>query len=419
MKFSNTKALFLVAASLLLITTQASADSAWRMHWQAPESKQLTLSDRGGPGVDSESQAVQFSYALEAGASVSSDITAVAGESRGYQFDASADELAAGVPIHTTAPGAVIRVTSTTRSIQSARIGGAASALNVEQFSLTVNGQTLAATEAFSLLADHDAMTESGVGLGERSVGFRVDPRHTAGTMTLRNSSLSAGSYKVLIHEPDSPYVLRVLPSQANYLSGSSVSVRGELHADGQVLSASFAEGYLLSPLGQTTSIGFVNRNAAVESSFAAPETVQAPGLWEVFVAIRSQDAGLQVYRDARTAFAIATPTAGISGAGSLEDDGEALRVSVPIAVACSGRYELRALISGTDVNGALQPLAVSHAAANLKQGGQIELSLPHQLLAQRADLHPPYVISDLRLMDQGRLGFLQQIRDAAVIHID
>ena len=77
--------------------------------------------------------------------------------------------------------------------------------------------------------------------------------------------------------------------------------------------------------------------------------------------------------------------------------------------VASEGRYEVSALVSGTDSRGQLTRVMLSRSAYYLQPGNhQVAVRFDTAILAD-AGVKAPYKVEKLRLMDQSRMALLAQ----------
>jgi hypothetical protein len=157
------------------------------------------------------------------------------------------------------------------------------------------------------------------------------------------------------------------------------------------------AEALLVAPDGSSRPIQVrALRGEAIARVRLPREAASAPGLWElqVFATIDG------VPRDARTAFAVAAPTAKLAGT-HVADRGR-LQVEVPVLAASPGRYEVRGTLYATAPGGDRVPVSQAHSAAWLAPGTRALV-----LRFDRAHLPPghgaPFEVRQLELHDQGR----------------
>lgn len=349
------------------------------------------------PGMQLETQALRLSWALPADSRIETTAPFVQ-LSREYWTTASAEALSQGTTIHTTAPGALIRLSP---------IGPAKRAL-LDPFAVELRaaGKSYVNGEGFANAANVAELNATGAEFSQGTVAFKLKPELGSGDLGIRLPN-APQAYLLHVFEPNSKEVLSLTTDRAVVQHGALFKVIARMN-DGDALSA--IQGALTAPGGQTFDLLFKRSG---DGSYVA--TVRhdaligaAPGLWEVHAFTGSANG---VQRDARTAIASSIPRARLSGTASrtVESDG-AIRVSLPVTVAASGRYEVRGTLYGVDAStGVLRPAAMAHAAAQLAGGAQ-ELELVYDAATLRAaGVNPPLEIRDLTLMDQASLSVMEQ----------
>jgi hypothetical protein len=377
----------------------------------APEVAQKSA---GAPGLARE--AVNMSWAAQG--PISTAVQSFVGQSREYYTEVSADELGAGVAIHTTAPRALVRLQALGSS------GGPRAQLAIHPQSLIVSdagGRAFASGSGMDMLVTADKLNKADLPFAEGTSAFRLHPDLGAGTFTLRAADVSGSErYLVNVVEPGSSYVLAMQTDAPSYLHGQQLVVLPELQEhDGTRISGRHAlkrlDGVVVSPAGRSFPVSFkVDKDGRLRARLPldANET-PTPGLWEVQVAGDAMVKGKTVKRSLRVAFGVALPVARLDGNAAIVNEPGSVGVRLGVEVGAPGRYETRALLYGM-VGGALRPLAVAHAAQWLEPGSQ-SLVL-HYDAALLAGASGPYELRDLNLLDQGRMGVLQRQQRALSI---
>lgn len=355
--------------------------------------------------------AVSFSWAASGAVA---DPAAPQAHSRETYFEASADELARGVTLHTTAPRALVR-------LQPLGETGPREALAIHPQSLTLTaagGKSYAQGEGMEMLVAADKLAKAGLPFAPGTSAFRVHPSLGSGPLTLKAEGLSGSQrYLVNVVEPDSPYVLSMRTDAPHYLHGATVNVTPELldTSSGGRAALAKIEGSIVSPAGRSFPLQFrPGKDGRMQAALPLDADEEAaPGLWEVRAQGSATVKGQRVDRSIRLAFSAALPTARLTRAASVESGPEGVRLRLGVEAAAAGRYELRALVYGT-VAGKLQLLAVADGAQWLEAGtGDVALDFKRSLLAGAA---APYEIRDLTLLEQTRMAVLQRQRRALVL---
>lgn len=335
------------------------------------------------PGGAIERKPVAFSWALDPAAALS-DATPFMAESREYWMTVDAAELTRGVPLQMTAPGALIRVSPAKGS----------AGLRAGDFSVSVGARKVGIARA----ADSEALRKAGMDASAGTQVIRLGDGSGAGRHVLRAAN-ARGRYVVHVFEPASDRVLFARPDRSRVLAGDRMRVAiGATVAGRQAAVA--AQALLVGPDGSSQPVAV--RNAATggqEAVFNVPASAsQAKGLWELQV---FGDVGA-VPRDARTAFAVAQPTARFGGLFTV--DASNLRVSLPVEAASPGRYEARGTLYATAKDGSLRPVSQAHAAAWM-QAGDGMLVLQFARAHVPAGYGAPFEVRQLELNDQGRMA--------------
>lgn len=341
------------------------------------------------PAGDFERKAVSFAWQLDPAAELSTQVPFTA-ESREYWAQVDGAELARGHDIETTAPGAVIRISPARGA---APVAG-------EQVQVLRNGRALAQAESFQRQATAKQLQDVGMAVADGSAVMQLADVHGKGRFQLKLGQ-ARGRYLVHVFEPNSSYALRAQATRAHLLAGDTLEVSANL-GDGQRALSSQMDGLLVSPSGRSIELNFKQGKASVQVPLDA---ASERGLWEVQLFAGAVDKGSSIQRDARTAIAIAQPTARL--AGSYQFDAAALGFSLPVQVAAEGRYELRGTLYATAPDGSLRPVSQAHGAAWLSTG-QRSLMLAFDRSHVPLGYAAPFELRHVELNDQTRMGKLE-----------
>ncbi len=364
---------------------------------------------------DLEREAVAMSWALD-GAIDTAPQSYVA-QSREYYAEVSADELAAGVTIHTTSPRALVRLQPLAES-------SPRESLAIDPQSLVISsgaGRAYASGSGMEMLVTADKLNKAEIGFAKGTSAFRVHPELGAGALKLRAPELHGSArYLVNVVEPDSKFALTMQTGASNYLHGQQLSVLPEmLEQEGARTVARHAmgklDGYVTSPAGRSFPISFKRGKDGRLRATLPLDANEAfiPGLWEVHASAQAVVRGLTVRRQLRLAFAVAMPVARLDGSAAMANEPGSMGVRLGVEVGAAGRYEVRALLYGM-VGGAMKPLGMAHSAQWLEPGSQqLVMRYGAQLLAGASG---PFELRDLNLIDQGRMGVLQRQQRAVSI---
>ena len=393
-----------VLLTVLLALGAAAAAAAETVELLSPGPGDLAavalVASPGAKAVELSRDPVAVSWALDADKALDAAAPFTA-ESKEYWVEVTAGDLARGVAVLTSAPGALVRLNPAAGEKASA-------ALDPHAFVLTdPAGKAFAAGTGMELIATAEELRAAGAPFVEGTAAFRVRADLGAGTFDLKAPGLDAGRYVMHVLDAGSDVALTLRTLASDYLHGQRLLVETAL---GGGKLAMEINGFVTSPAGRAWPVTFsaagkgVYRGALELDALEAP----APGLWEVHVAGSGRAAAGPVMRSARSAFNVAVPSARFDGSAALHPGG-GLGVRLGIETASEGRYEVRGALFGTADDGALRPIAVAHGAAYLGAGhGVLELSFDRSLIAA-SGLAAPFEIRDLRLVDQGAMGLLHR----------
>ena len=322
-------------------------------------------------------------------------------QSREFWSDVGETELRSGVKFTTTTPGALIRLSPQ---------GGAAAALDPAGVLLRANGRTLSANDASAAVADAKALRNAGMSVPEGTLALRLSAASGSGEMEIA-APHAQGRYLVHVFEPASALVLSFAADRDTALVGTPIT----FHASLATGTLRLASGLITAPDGYSADLHFTR---AADGSYAATFTPDAahnngPQLWEAHVFTSTQSGRLNVLRDAKTAFAVSTPSARFSGSAQTSGANGNLQVALDVAVSNASRYQVSAVLYGTGADGALHPAALAQSAAWLSKSGNIGLGFD---AASVGALHAPFELRDLRLVDQANMSVIERRARALVI---
>jgi hypothetical protein len=247
-------------------------------------------------------------------------------------------------------------------------------------------------------------------GDGLRLVGpgaFVLDPGLGVGVFTVR--AAVDDDVRLDVRERGSDIVLAVQAAADVAFVGDRVSVEARVVRGGQALAGARVSARLVDPHGKDRGALTRGRDGRLHAVVPAGAGAGAGGtLWTVEVTADLTVDGVAVRRTARTAFAVAVPTARLTGAARV-DLSRGVHVGLELDVASPGRYAATAVLYGTNREGAFQPIAVGQSADELAPGrGWLELEFDAAAVAA-SGMRAPYEFRDLRLADQGRMSVLHR----------
>ncbi len=321
-------------------------------------------------------------------------------ESREYWSDVGEAQLRAGVKLATTSPEALIRLSPH---------GGNDAALDPSGVLLRYAGQQHTAAEAARQVADATALRAAGMDVPSGTVVMKL--KREAGASGIELAAPNArGRYLVHVYEPQSDFVLRLQAEHDNLVAGESQRLVVSLDGASRQRRLDLVEGVLSAPDGHTQALRFTRQSDGRYVASVTPDAAHAggPGLWEAHAFASGTQRGQGVLRDAKTAFAVAQPTARFDGALQRED-GAALALRIGVEVAAASRYQVSGVVYGSAADGSLQPLAMAQSAAWLEPG-QASVRLQVDDASLRASgLAAPFELRDLRLTNQADLSLIER----------
>ncbi len=337
------------------------------------------------PAGQFERAPVSFAWALDPTAALTTAQPHVA-ESREFWQTVDASELARGVDVTLTAPGAVILVSP---------VRGAAD-IDASELQLSSGGRRVKLDTG----ASGAELMAAGMPVAAGAVTAKVSDAGR-GEYTLRSPD-AHGRYVVHVFEPESPVTLHARNRRSHVLGGETIVLEASMENSGRAIAAQ-AEALLVAPDGSSRAVPVTTmRNGALSAQVKVPARGhQLPGLWELQVFA----SGDGVQRDARTAFAVAQPTARFKGDYGFNV--QRLRVALPVETASPGRYEARGTLHATGPDRVLRPVSQAHAAAWFAAGDGI-LVLDFSRAHLPAGYGAPFEVKQLELHDQTRMAPLE-----------
>lgn len=308
-------------------------------------------------------------------------------ESREYWQTVDGAALERGVPVDLSASGSLIRVSP----------ARGAHAVSADALQLTAQGRSV----PLQRTASAAQLQAAGMAVDDDAVTLRVADAQARGRHQLKAPG-ARGRYVVHVFEPNSSIVLNARADRTQAVAGDTVGLGIALGDAGRVVPVQ-AEALLVAPDGTTTTVPVTaGRGGALAARVRVPATASAaPGLWELQVFAT----GAGVQRDARTAFAVAAPTARLLG--DYTADAARLRVALPVEAGSPGRYEARGTLYATGRDRVLRPVVQAHSAAWFERGtGTLVLDFERRHLP--AGYGAPFEVRQLELHDQTRVAPLE-----------
>jgi hypothetical protein len=355
---------------------------------------------------DLDRQPSAVSWPLEPGSSLDARPQVFEQASREYWIDATADQLREGLPISTSARGALIRLSPH---------AGTAGTLDPATLGIRAEGRLYTGTDALRTTAGEESLRAAGMQVPQGSVVVRLADGIRAGAIELI-APTARGGYLVHVFEPSSSLVLRLQADRDTVLSGQTLLITARVDGSAKLDRLG---GLLSSPDGHAQDVSFTRQADGSYVARVRPDPGHAGGfgLWEIHAFGQASEGRISVARDARNAFAVSVPTARLAGSidrlsAAARDAAVNLRIAVDVAVA--SRYQLAGVLYGTRADGSLAPAAVAHSAAWLDRGtATLDLQFDSAALLP-SGLDAPYELRDLRLINQADMSLIERRERAA-----
>ncbi len=381
-----------IAIALALLSFSATAAQPLRTAGakdQAP-SRLVALP---APSAQVERAPVSFSWKLDPTQALAASAPYVA-QSREYWQTVDAAELDRGLQLKMSAPGSLIRISPT----QGAR------ALRTEE--LQINDSQGAAK--VQNIASAKQLVDAGMDVQTGTVIAKLGDQEGADTYTVRVPK-AQGQYLVHVFEPQSSDILRAGADRSHALAGSSLRFDVDFSRAGKLSSALKADAMLVAPDGRSWPVALASNGNGLSANVKLPANVgTAPGLWELQVFANAD--GIQ--RDARTAFAVAAPTARFNGVFAF--NAKTMRMALPVQIGSTGRYEARGTLFATAADGVMRPVSEAHSAAWMKRGNSM-LVLQFDRAHLPQGYGAPFEVRQLELNDQSRMAPLESRERAGI----
>ena len=409
----TTKTILSIALALALSGTAAAArfetDTAFEL--DANDLVPTTLVSAKAalpPGMNLETQSVRFSWVLPTDQKIEAQ-QPFTRESKEYWTRVSGAELSKGMTLHTTAKGALIRLSPVSSDAKSAP------SISADDIVLTVNGKAIQGRAAMANSANDAELKMAGTDFPNGTLAFQLRDDIAAGAISLAMPK-AAGDYLVHVFEPNSTEVLKLTMDRIVASHGQTYKVFADYNGNA---SLDAIDGLVSAPNGASFELTF---KRAADGRYVADVAHDAvagagPGLWEVHAFASAKGASVQ--RDAKTAFSSSIPRAQLgAGARTVRNDDGSLSMSFTLKVAAESRFEVRGTLYGMD-GGKLRPAAQASTAAMLNPGnGALELVFDAATMA-KAGVSGPYQLRDLTLIDQADLSTVELRRTGLRVALD
>ncbi|GAA0341609.1 hypothetical protein GCM10009092_02680 [Bowmanella denitrificans] len=349
-----------------------------------------------------------YSFALDTNAQLQVGPVAEQVQSNEYSIQVNGHDLHQGVTLHTTKAEALFLLTPLGSKQQSP--------LDVELLQLRYKNQQghpqIARRVSQQLLAQ--------TGVLDNSMALQTTADSHPGAMLLSTSQpLPAdASYRITVKEKGSAYILNLSVDNQNLLAQQRILARASLEKLGQSLQIQRAEATLVAPDGELLPASVkISRSGDMYIRASAPQKILSPkqGLYEIRLQSVAQEDQATIPRDAKLAVALTNKTATLADVFLLQE--KILYAKVGLLAEQDSRFEIRAMLYGTNADGQLVPVMESHAAQTLTAGADSILVPFEQAILDKAGVTAPFKLASVKLFDQHQLGLLDTKLDAATLN--
>ncbi|WDE04330.1 DUF4785 family protein [Thalassomonas viridans] len=347
-----------------------------------------------------EQQALHYSQKITGDSQLNLAPQAYHSSSDEYWFEVSGKELSRGIAVNISQPGALIRLSgksnsaldAATQSINPAHLELSKGKIKLDSpFSQSVTQEQLATANIFP---NSSAVTLNKA-LGTGKFTLRV-------TRDLDNNQ----KYIVNVKEKGSAHKLQLTLPKQSYLAGEPLNFDAGIYRDDLALTDSIHQAYIKLPTGEKQAVALTAKDGRYRVEVPQELDAPLPGrLYELHLESQVADNGIRVKRNGKVAFAMAKQTAQMTGEVEVQNS----QALVGLEVASEGRYEVSALVSGTDSQGRQIRVMLSRSAYYLAPGShKVAVNFDTKILAD-AGVKAPYKVENLRLVDQSRMALLAQ----------
>lgn len=355
---------------------------------------------------------VSMSWALPADKAINLGAQAVMTKSRDFWMEVSGADFNEGISLKVADQGALVRISPMSAS---AKVPALTDLVMVNDAGTAFSGN-----RGLSMLLDPEQVpANQKMTFSEGTAIFRLNENVGNGEVLLFSDNLAYADdarYIVHVRERNSAVELHTELDRSSYLAGQEIAINTAMMNGKKAMDLTDVEGEIVSPEGKRFPLNFAAGVAKARIN-PAHVTGMQNGLWEVQLRANAMNDGAPVARNLRTAFEVALPTARLAGdVVTARDNGEIV-ADLGVDVGIEGRYEVRGLLYGTNAEGEMVPMAISHSANWLQAGaGNIALTFDADAIGE-SDLKAPFMVKDLRLIHQDRMSLVQHQREG--FHID
>lgn len=345
---------------------------------------------------------VQYSHLVDGTKTQSLKGKGASQESQVYYREVSGQELNQGVDLATDADNAVVKLTA----LKKAASRGAVPQVPLDLELYKGETQRSVADPSIQMKQTSEALRGAAPTLFKHSEVMKIP------------ADMGRGRFKLKAKTPvqkDDRYLLYVLDQNSDIKlklnSRNNAYAKGEkLDFDAQVTSSRKVKtvgmkSVLVAPDGRRFPVKSLGQGNSIRGNWKLDiDTQRAPGeLWELEVeSTVINDQQVETRRIAKVALDIHDATAIVDSIKTRKG-----QVVMGLNVQQPGRFEVRALVAGTDRDGSLKPISLTYFADWFERGQQT-VSFPiDKAMFKESGLSAPFVVQSVQLLDQSRMAAL------------
>lgn len=382
-----------IGISSLLISSQ--------LHASPLKNIEQALVSIDAPFYKVEQKALHFSQAINNINTLSFDNKPYTTTSDEYWLEVSGKQLNSGVMLNVSHPGALIRLSGKKTNNLSAV---ESMVIDPQQIQLSKGKETL--ESAFSQKVSQQEFASANIFPNSSAVKLKERIGRGQFNLKVMQPLYHNERYLVNVKEKGSEHRLTLsVPTQALLAKQALTFDMSMNNAKGQ-LTAYANKAFIKTPKGVILPVK--SKLVKGKQTIELPEVSAADNrgeLFELHISSQANDKGLIVQRNSKVAFAIAQPTAKMTGKVNVE----MTHANVELNIASEGRYEISAVVSGVNLQGKPEAVMLSRSAYYLQPGEQNAKLMFDEDLLKKLKVLPPYSVNQLRLVDQSRMALLQQ----------
>lgn len=345
---------------------------------------------------------VQYSHLVDGTKTQSLKGKGASQESQVYYREVSGQELNQGVDLATDADNAVVKLTALKK---------AASRSAVPQVPLDLElykGETQrsVADPSIQMKQTSEALRGAAPTLFKHSEVMKIPADMGRGRFKLKAKTpvQKDDRYLLYVLDQNSDIKLKLNSRKNAYAKGEKLDFDAQVTSSRKVKTVGM-KSVLVAPDGRRFPVKSLGQGNSIRGNWKLDiDTQRAPGeLWELEVeSTVINDQQVETRRIAKVALDIHDVTAIVDSIKTRKG-----QMVMGLNVQQPGRFEVRALVAGTDRDGSLKPISLTYFADWLERGQQT-VSFPiDKAMFKESGLSAPFVVQSVQLLDQSRMAAL------------